>query len=307
MLDEPTNHLDVRRSSGSRQRCRAPGALIVTSTTGLSSTALCTELGVARPKLSLSWQLFGLRAQREERDARRARTRHAAAPSASASSMQRYRSHRKFPKMHEHEGRLERWQAAAMPTAQGRRLALSRRPGGPAPAERDRTRAEKLISGFAGKPAARVERLEARPGERSARRAQRFRQDRRSCARLPASCPARRLADTGPRRADRLSRADPPAPMPGATVLDVLTTGGGIERGRPAHIWPASCSAARTSSSHREALRWRAIAARAGAAGPYAGEPAAARRAHQPPRHPGARGARAVPARDPVDGCAGIA
>jgi ATP-binding cassette subfamily F protein 3 len=65
--------------------------------------------------------------QREERDARAAKDAetHAESIARERELVQRYRSHRKFAKMHEHEARLERLQAETVEAPRsGRRLAL---------------------------------------------------------------------------------------------------------------------------------------------------------------------------------------
>ena len=79
-------------------------------------------------------------------------------------------------------------------------------------------------------------------------------------------------------------------PMPGTTVLEALAIGQRARRRTGAlRTWRASCSAATTRSSRSQSLsggeRSRLELALVGSAG---GQPAAARRAHEPPRHPGA-------------------
>ncbi|MEO7117834.1 MAG: ABC-F family ATP-binding cassette domain-containing protein [Candidatus Limnocylindrales bacterium] len=180
LLDEPTNHLDlgalewletalVRRDTG----------LIVASHDRAFLDAVATRIWELRDR-----RIEGFRGaysayllQREQRDARQRKDADITQASAERERelIQRYRSHRKFAKMHEHERRLEQLQAVDAPKRQAR-LALGTKAllgAGPARSGDMVTLLEGVVAGFpppfpGGEPSPIVEirRLEARRGDR---------------------------------------------------------------------------------------------------------------------------------------------
>ena len=322
-LDEPTNHLDLGALEWLEEHLRRrPGSLLVASHDRAFLDATVTrDLGAARPAAD------GVprRLQRlppPARGARRPRGKdadgHAESIARERELVQRYRSHRKFSKMHEHEARLERLQAdgSRRPKA-GRKLRLPGRAlagGGPVRSGEIVVRIEDLVVGYLpgrgalprtarprpshGRGARPVPRRAARRSDRD-RRAERGRQDdapaddrRASCRRSTARStfgnavqlglprPAARRGDPGRDGPRRAARGDPGHARRGARLP------------RPVPVpWR------RRVQGGPLAVGRRAVAARARAARDHAVEPAAARRADEPPRHPGPRGDRVVPAR----------
>jgi ATP-binding cassette subfamily F protein 3 len=184
MLDEPTNHLDVGAIEWlEKTLADRPGSLVVASHDRAFLDAVVDRIWELRDRRLEVFRgnYSGYLGQREERDAR---TRKDAETRAGQIEREqelvgRYRSHRKFSKMHEHERRLEALQEQAVEAparARARRLALDG--AGPVPgAGRGRTirsgdvaiEIEDLVCGFRGTetvPVARVHRLEARRGDR---------------------------------------------------------------------------------------------------------------------------------------------
>ncbi|HEV8516585.1 MAG TPA: ABC-F family ATP-binding cassette domain-containing protein [Candidatus Limnocylindrales bacterium] len=182
LLDEPTNHLDVAAIEwleGTLAQRR--GAVLVASHDRAFLDAVVTRIWELRDRRLVTFRggYSAYVVQREERDAR-ARLEAERLESAMAREEElvgRFRSHRKFGTMHEHEGRLEKLRARRVeaPTRR-RRLVLSRDGplGGPplrsaeaAVAVRD------AVVGFpptrerpAGQPVALASRLDAGRGER---------------------------------------------------------------------------------------------------------------------------------------------
>ena len=312
MLDEPTNHLDVAAIEWLEKTLagRDPARSWWRRTTARSSTpssgasGSCVTAGSKSfrgnysrlPRAARGAGRPGAQGRRDTRRRDRARA---------ASWCRRYRSHRKFSKMHEHERRLAalQEQAAAAPRKVARDAldARRQRPAGTGAIGRRRGRhrgPRVRLPGRADRPRSAPRGAARRPDRRG--RAERRGQDhaaahdrRRAGAARAATC------SLGQRRAHRLPRADPRAAAPrrdGARRVH----GRDRSRLRPGaqRTWRASCSAATTSSSRSRscpagsarASSWRSSAS-------LAAEPAAARRADEPSRHPGARGARDVPAR----------
>jgi ATP-binding cassette subfamily F protein 3 len=190
LLDEPTNHLDLDALEWLEEHLRRrSGSLVVASHDRAFLDATVTRV----------WELRGRRLtifrgdytayhrQREERDARAAKDAgtHADQIAREQELVQRYRSHRKFSKMHEHEARLERLQAERKEAPRrSRRLALPHSAlagGGAARSGEIAVRMEDLVIGYLpgrgavrsdGAPAtepqvvARVPLLAAQRGER---------------------------------------------------------------------------------------------------------------------------------------------
>ena len=175
MLDEPTNHLDLSAIEWLEKTLAVrPGALLVASHDRAFLDAVVDRVWELRDRRLEVFRgnYSAYLGQREERDAR-------ARKDADTRSEQiereqelvgRYRSHRKFSKMHEHERRLEALeeQVATTPKrTRSRQLTLDgsgregiRRSGDVA------IDIEDLVAGFPGTPIVRIGRLEARRGDR---------------------------------------------------------------------------------------------------------------------------------------------
>ena len=112
MLDEPTNHLDLAAIEWLEATLASrPGALLVASHDRAFLDGVVGRIWELRERrLTVfrgSYSAYAM--QREERDARQRKEADTRAGSIERERelVQRYRSHRKFSKMHEHEGRLE--------------------------------------------------------------------------------------------------------------------------------------------------------------------------------------------------------
>ncbi len=306
--DEPPGPRGARVAGGVAPR--GAGALVVASHDRAFLDAMVSRIWELRERRldGLPGLLLRLLAQRADRDARLRKDVEAGddAIATELDLIQKYRNQRKHGKMHEHERRLEQLDAGRGAEA-GPQLALpTRRCSGRRPvalgarsSSRSRTSSGSTPDGRGGDPVVRARRLEATRGERigivgpngagkttllrtiagTSRRSMGSYGSGQRCSRLPGAVARRRdPRDNGPRRAARRCAA-----------------AGGRGARRTSR---GSCSAATTSSSRSESVRRRALTAGAGAARRHVGQPPAARRADEPPRHPGARGARVVPARD---------
>ena len=116
MLDEPTNHLDLDALEWLEEHLRRRGgSLLVASHDRAFLDATVTRIWELRDRhLTVFRGDYGAyHRQRDERDARATKDADTQAGSIERERelVQRYRSHRKFSKMHEHEARLERLQA----------------------------------------------------------------------------------------------------------------------------------------------------------------------------------------------------
>jgi ATP-binding cassette subfamily F protein 3 len=157
LLDEPTNHLDLDALEWLEEHLRRrSGSLLVASHDRAFLDATVTRIWELRDR-----RLTGFRGdysayhrQRQERDARAVKEVETQAESIARERelVQRYRSHRKFSKMHEHEARLERLEAERREAPKaGRRLAI---PGaalvgaGPSRSGEIVVRAEDLTVGY---------------------------------------------------------------------------------------------------------------------------------------------------------------
>jgi ATP-binding cassette, subfamily F, member 3 len=116
MLDEPTNHLDLDALEWLEGHLRRrSGSLLVASHDRAFLDATVTRIWELRDRRLSAFRgdYSAYQRQREERDARQVKEIDTQADQIARERelVQRYRSHRKFSKMHEHEARLERLQA----------------------------------------------------------------------------------------------------------------------------------------------------------------------------------------------------
>ncbi|MBI3749021.1 MAG: ABC-F family ATP-binding cassette domain-containing protein [Chloroflexi bacterium] len=130
LLDEPTNHLDLDALEWLEEHLRRrAGSLLVASHDRAFLDATVTRVWELRDRQLTAFRgdYSAYHRQRVERDARMVKdveTR-AEAIARERELVQRYRSHRKFSKMHEHESRLERLEAERREAPRaGRRLAI---------------------------------------------------------------------------------------------------------------------------------------------------------------------------------------
>jgi ATP-binding cassette subfamily F protein 3 len=130
LLDEPTNHLDLGALEWLEEHLRRrSGSLLVASHDRAFLDATVTRIWELRERRLTVFRgdYSAYHRQREDRDARAAKEAETTAEAIARERelVQRYRSHRKFSKMHEHEARLERLQAERVEAPRsGRRLAL---------------------------------------------------------------------------------------------------------------------------------------------------------------------------------------
>jgi ATP-binding cassette subfamily F protein 3 len=157
LLDEPTNHLDIAALEWTEEHLRRRrGALLVASHDRAFLDATVTRIWELRDRrLTVFRGDYGAyHRQRLERDARAAKDAdtHAESVEREKELVQRYRSHRKFSKMHEHEARLERLQAERVEAPKSsRRLRLPSAAlagGGPARSGEIVVRIEDLVIGY---------------------------------------------------------------------------------------------------------------------------------------------------------------
>jgi ATP-binding cassette, subfamily F, member 3 len=116
LLDEPTNHLDIAAIEWLEEHLRRRhGALLVASHDRAFLDATVSRIWEMRDRRLTVFRgdYSAYHRQRGERDVRAAKDAegHAESIEREKELVQRYRSHRKFSKMHEHEARLERLQA----------------------------------------------------------------------------------------------------------------------------------------------------------------------------------------------------
>jgi ATP-binding cassette subfamily F protein 3 len=130
LLDEPTNHLDIGALEWLEDHLRRrAGSLLVASHDRAFLDATVTRVWELRDRRITIFRgdYSAYHRQREERDARMGKEAetHAASIAREQELVQRYRSHRKYSKMHEHEARLERLQETRVEAPRtGRRLRL---------------------------------------------------------------------------------------------------------------------------------------------------------------------------------------
>ncbi len=172
MLDEPTNHLDLDALEWLEEHLRRrAGSLLVASHDRAFLDATVSRVWELRDR-----QLTVFRGdysqyhrQRDERDARLSKDVESQADAIARERelVQRYRSHRKFGKMHEHEARLERLQAERIEAPkEAKRLRLATKAlvgAGPNRSAEIVVRAEGLVVGYL--PRFRQERATTGAGE----------------------------------------------------------------------------------------------------------------------------------------------
>ncbi len=130
LLDEPTNHLDIDALEWLEEHLRRRhGSLVVASHDRAFLDATVNRVWELRDRRLTSFRgdYSSYHRQREERDVRASKERetHELSIGREQELVQRYRSQRKFSKMHEHEARLERLQDLRQEAPRrGRRLAL---------------------------------------------------------------------------------------------------------------------------------------------------------------------------------------
>ena len=130
LLDEPTNHLDISAIEWLEDHLRQrSGSLLVASHDRAFLDASVTRIWELRDRRLTAFRgdYSAFHRQREERDARAVKDAEVTAESIARERelIQRYRSHRKFSKQHEHEARLERLLAERQEAPRaGRRLAI---------------------------------------------------------------------------------------------------------------------------------------------------------------------------------------
>ncbi len=129
-LDEPTNHLDIGALEWLEEHLRRRhGSLVVASHDRAFLDATVTRIWELRDRHLTVFRgdYSAYHRQRTERDARAEKEAdvHVESIARERELVQRYRSHRKFAKMHEHEARLERLEAAKVEAPKAsRRLRL---------------------------------------------------------------------------------------------------------------------------------------------------------------------------------------
>jgi len=157
LLDEPTNHLDLDALEWLEDHLRRrAGSLIVASHDRAFLDATVARVWELRDRRLTAFRgdYSAYHRQREERDARAAKDAGTQAEQIAREQelIQRYRSHRKFSKMHEHEARLERLQAERQEAPRAsRRLALPQSAlagGGPARSGEIVVRVQDLTIGY---------------------------------------------------------------------------------------------------------------------------------------------------------------
>ena len=130
LLDEPTNHLDIDAIEWLEEHLRRRnGSLLVASHDRAFLDATVERIWELRDRRLTVFRgdYSAYHRQRQERDERAVKESetHAEQIARERELVQRYRSHRKFSKMHEHEARLERLQGEQREAPRaGRRLAL---------------------------------------------------------------------------------------------------------------------------------------------------------------------------------------
>ena len=181
LLDEPTNHLDIGAIEWLEEHLRRRrGALLVASHDRAFLDATVKRIWELRDRRLTAFRgdYAAYHRQRVERDARAAKESETQAESIEREKelVQRYRSHRKFSKMHEHEARLERLQAERVETPKSsRKLRLpagALAGGGAARSGEIVVRAEGLVVGYLpgrgaldadGRPASEAKRVALAP------------------------------------------------------------------------------------------------------------------------------------------------
>ncbi len=179
LLDEPTNHLDMAALEWLEAAlARRSGALLVASHDRAFLDAVATRIWEVRDRRIATFR-GAYSAYLMQREAADARTRKEADTQAAAAAREqeliaRYRSHRKFSKMHEHERRLAQMVPVEAPRRSARLALPGEGPlgGGPVRSGDLVVEVRDALVGFSGRlpegpvPIVAVQRLEARRGER---------------------------------------------------------------------------------------------------------------------------------------------
>ncbi|CAN5760202.1 ABC-F family ATP-binding cassette domain-containing protein [soil metagenome] len=175
LLDEPTNHLDVSAIEWLESTLAGrAGALLVASHDRAFLDAVVQRVWELRERRLEAFRgnYSHYLVQREERDARQRSEADTQQTQIERERelVQRYRSHRKYSKMHEHERRLEALESERITTPRReQRLALPSEAlhgDGPRRSFEMVVAMEDLVAGFPAQPVARVPRLEATRGDR---------------------------------------------------------------------------------------------------------------------------------------------
>jgi ATP-binding cassette, subfamily F, member 3 len=175
LLDEPTNHLDVSAIEWLEQALVArAGALVVASHDRAFLDAVVGRIWELRDRRLTAFRgnYAAYALQREERDARQGREAETVDQQIARETelIQRYRSHRKFAKMHEHERRRDALLAERVEAPRrAHKLALPAQAllgGGPQRSGESLVTLENLVAGFPGRPVVKAPRLVARRGDR---------------------------------------------------------------------------------------------------------------------------------------------
>ena len=157
LLDEPTNHLDLDALEWLEEDLRRrSGSLLVASHDRAFLDATVTRIWELRDRRLTPFRgdYSAYRRQRDERDARATKEAGTQADQIERERelVQRYRSHRKFSKMHEHEARLERLlEERRVAPRSMRKLALPQTAlvgGGPSRSGEIVVRVEDLVVGY---------------------------------------------------------------------------------------------------------------------------------------------------------------
>ncbi len=181
LLDEPTNHLDIGAIEWLEEHLRRRhGALLVASHDRAFLDATVTRIWEMRDRRLAAFRgdYSAYHRQRVERDIRALKDADSQAEQIEREKelVQRYRSHRKFSKMHEHEARLEKLQAdrveAPKATKKLRLPAGALAGGGPSRSGEIVIRVEGLVVGYlpgrgaldaSGEPATEAKRVAIAP------------------------------------------------------------------------------------------------------------------------------------------------
>ena len=157
LLDEPTNHLDIGALEWIEEHLRRRrGSLLVASHDRAFLDATVTRIWELRDRRLTMFRgdYSAYHRQREERHTRAAKEAdtHAESVERERELVQRYRSQRKFSKMHEHEARLQKLLDAGIEAPKtGRKLKLpggALAGGGPARSGEIVVRIEDLVVGY---------------------------------------------------------------------------------------------------------------------------------------------------------------
>ncbi|HSS36743.1 MAG TPA: ABC-F family ATP-binding cassette domain-containing protein [Patescibacteria group bacterium] len=157
MLDEPTNHLDLDALEWLEEHLRRRhGSLVVASHDRAFLDGTVSRVWELRDRRLTVFRgdYSQYRRQRDERDVRLGKDveTQAEAIAREKELVQRYRSHRKFAKMHEHEARLERLEAGRIEAPKAtRKLTIATKAltgAGPSRSGEIVVRAEELVVGY---------------------------------------------------------------------------------------------------------------------------------------------------------------